>query len=554
LSVVVAAILATTAISYRQLGRLSRDEGRARVERALARALDAERRGLDPRLFELGTGVELDLRSREQVESTFGDPRVPLWRAALEGDTASAVLPDGLGAVAVGPAAEAGGTILEARIPSAILEAPRRLYLSRVGAAAALVLAASAGIAIALARRLAAPLAELAASARRMESGDLSEPVRDPGGVETGALAATLERMRVGLGEAHDELARRGTELESIVGGIAEGVVAVDRDRRIRFLSPPAASLLGVDPEAARGRFCGDVLRPAPVGGVRPCEEACPILHARYLGSARAIETVGAGGAARQLVVSSSGGSALQTVILREESPVESARRARDAAVAELAHELQTPLAAQSASLELLRERLARADSPALDLVLALETGTARLRRLIDNLLESVRIESGQLAIRRVPVDLEEVVEDAVAMTRPLLERRGQRIELDLPHPLGGTVGDPQRLTQVLVNLLANASKFGPEGSIVRVGAGAGAGVVELWVEDDGPGFPAGAEGGTAAAPFRRGGAEPRQAGSGLGLWICRSILERHGGALRVERGAPGRTRVVASLRGDVAA
>jgi signal transduction histidine kinase len=233
-------------------------------------------------------------------------------------------------------------------------------------------------------------------------------------------------------------------------------------------------------------------------------------------------------------------------VILAEESAGEAARRARDAAVAELAHELQTPLAAQGASLELLRDRLSGSDSPALELVLALETGTARLRRLIDNLLESVRIESGQLAIRRARVDLDEVVEEALAMTRPLLERRRQRFELDLPHPLPAPTGDAQRLGQVLVNLIANASKFGPEGSTIGVGATVADGSVEIWVEDAGPGFPDPAR---AADPgrFRRGANEPSAEGSGLGLWICRSILDRHGGALRATR-TDGRTRVVARL------
>ena len=167
--------------------------------------------------------------------------------------------------------------------------------------------------------------------------------------------------------------------------------------------------------------------------------------------------------------------------------------------------------------------------------MLALEAGTSRLRRLIDNLLESVRIESGQLSIRRARIDLDEVVEDAVAMMRPLLERRGQRFELALPHPMPAPVGDAQRLQQVLVNLIANASKFGPEGSRVTLGATVADGAIELWVEDEGPGFPDPVR---AADPgrFRRGPSEPVAEGSGLGLWICRSILDRHGGALRVER------------------
>ncbi|KAB2950982.1 MAG: HAMP domain-containing histidine kinase, partial [Thermoanaerobaculia bacterium] len=284
-----------------------------------------------------------------------------------------------------------------------------------------------------------------------------------------------------------------------------------------------------------------------PVDGARPCDDACPILHARFRGASRAVEVVeAAGGAARPVVVSASApADGLQVLILREETQVEAARRARDSAVADLAHELQTPLAAQGASLELLRERVSEADPQGLDLVLALEAGTSRLRRLIDNLLESVRIESGQLAIRRVEVDLEEVFEDAVAMTRALAGRRRQRLEIELPHPPPALSGDPQRLGQLLVNLLSNASKYGPEGSALRLGAAERDGRVELWVEDEGPGFAEPAA--RAAARFRRGPSEPRQEGSGLGLWICRSILERHGGELEVTR-TEGRTRVTARL------
>lgn len=546
LGLVAAAVAATAALSWAQMARLAREEAVARAERAAERGLAAAARGLDPAIFETGTGVEVVVRSRAEIERAFADDRVPLWREALEASSAHGYLADA-GAVAARalPGAPAPG-LVEARIPAAAVAATLDRFLAGAALTTGALLALTVLVSVAVARRLGAPLDALASAARRIGAGDLEQPVPELGPAETGRLAAALERTRVQLAQAGAERARRGAELEALVAGIAEGVVAVDRDRRIRFASPRAAALLGTTPAALAGRFCGDALEPRLEGGVRPCVEACPILHARFRGPARAVEALEPAGApARSLVVSASPPSdGLQVLILREETPVESARRARDAAVADLAHELQTPLAAQHASLELLRARVADTDRAALDLVLALEAGTARLRRLIDNLLESVRIESGQLAIRRVEVDVEEVVEEAVAMTRPLLERRGQRLELDLPHPLPALAGDPQRLGQVLVNLLANASKYGPEGSAIGLGATVLPGRLALWVEDRGPGFP---ETGATAGRFRRGAAEPRQEGSGLGLWICRSILERHGGELALER-ADGLTRVRAEL------
>jgi signal transduction histidine kinase len=108
--------------------------------------------------------------------------------------------------------------------------------------------------------------------------------------------------------------------------------------------------------------------------------------------------------------------------------------------------------------------------------------------------------------------------------------------------------GDAPRLTQVFVNLIANASKFAPEGSTVRVGARTQAGTVSAWVEDEGPGVPDG-EADNIFERFRRGGAEePEPGGLGLGLWISRSIVERHGGTITAARTPEGYTRFTLTL------
>jgi signal transduction histidine kinase len=107
--------------------------------------------------------------------------------------------------------------------------------------------------------------------------------------------------------------------------------------------------------------------------------------------------------------------------------------------------------------------------------------------------------------------------------------------------------GDKTRLTQVFVNLLANANKFAPENSVVRIGAVARGDSVYTWVEDEGSG-PDAPDSGELFARFARGQREPAPAGLGLGLWLVKSIIERHGGSVAFERTADGRTRFTLSL------
>ena len=167
--------------------------------------------------------------------------------------------------------------------------------------------------------------------------------------------------------------------------------------------------------------------------GTRPCATtACPILRARQAGSAQAVEQLQTSSGTRQTVITSSRiVNGLQVQVLRDETELEGVRRARDTVLANVSHEFRTPLAAQLASIELLREGLKSSPPEKLDeLVLSLERGTLRLTRLIDNLLESVRIESGQLDVRRQSIELADVVDDARALVEALLRQRRQPLEV----------------------------------------------------------------------------------------------------------------------------
>jgi signal transduction histidine kinase len=309
--------------------------------------------------------------------------------------------------------------------------------------------------------------------------------------------------------------------------------------------------MLGVEAATAVGRFCGDVLRPCATGGQRPCETSCPIVAAREAGKAQATELLERVDGARRVVVITSAAAVdgMQVQVMRDETELEGVRRARDSILANISHEFRTPLAAQQASIELLHDGLADMPREQIEeLVASLQRGTLRLTRLIDNLLESVRIESGQLAIRHQPVELAQVVEDAQELVGGLFAQRRQSLQVDLPADLPVIQGDAQRLTQVLTNLLANANKFAPEGSDIRVGAESHGDEVRFWVEDAGPGVPD-LEGGSIFERFYRAAdVEPEPRGLGLGLWIVKSIVDRHGGRVQVDRTAAARTRFSVTL------
>jgi len=294
------------------------------------------------------------------------------------------------------------------------------------------------------------------------------------------------------------------------------------------------------------------VLKPCgPPGspGTRPCATtACPILRARQSGSAQSVEQLQTRSGNRQTVINSSRVvDGLQVQVMRDETELEGVRRARDTVLANIGHEFRTPLAAQLASIELLREGIKDSPPEKLDeLVLSLERGTLRLTRLIDNLLESVRIEAGQVDVRRQSIEIADVVEDARGLVDALLRQRRQPLEVEIPEGLA-LLGDAARLTQVFVNLIANASKFAPEGTPIRIGARAEGGAISAWVEDSGPGLPEGGD--DIFERFKRGGSqEPEPGGLGLGLWISRSIIERHGGSITAGRTPQGFTRFTLTL------
>ena len=203
--------------------------------------------------------------------------------------------------------------------------------------------------------------------------------------------------------------------------------------------------------------------------------------------------------------------------------------RLRNSLLSAISHDLRTPLAA----LVGLADTLQRAQPPLMpaqaETAAAMRESAQRMNALVANLLDMARLEAGSVPLRREWLPLEEVLGSALQSCQGLLARHPVALQLqdDLPllH-LDGTL-----LERVLANLLENAAKYTPAETPIRIAAAPLAQEVRITVDDDGPGLPPGREE-AVFEKFERGSKEQAAPGVGLGLAICRAIVQAHGGRI----------------------
>jgi two-component system sensor histidine kinase KdpD len=236
---------------------------------------------------------------------------------------------------------------------------------------------------------------------------------------------------------------------------------------------------------------------------------------------------------------------AMERVALAEEGRARAveveAERLRSTLLSSLSHDLRTPLAGiEGAASTLVRDAAQMPPDTRRDMAANIVQESQRLNRLVGNLLEMVRVESGALALHKEWMPLDEVVGVVLIRLDALLASHPVTVQIPADLPLAPM--DPVLIEQVLGNLLENAVRHTPAGTPVRIGAGVEASSLEVWVEDDGPGLPAG-DTHALFERFVRGEMATPGTGIGLGLAICRGIVTAHGGSIRAERRVEGGAR-----------
>ena len=217
--------------------------------------------------------------------------------------------------------------------------------------------------------------------------------------------------------------------------------------------------------------------------------------------------------------------------------------RLRNSLLAAISHDLRTPLASLVGLADTLERQQPRADQA--ELLQAMRASALRMNALVNNVLDMARLEAGAVELNKQWQPLEEVVGSALeACAQPLADHPLQVVlAADLPL----LQIDAVLMERVLVNLLENAAKYTPPGTALTLRAAPRGDQIELVLEDEGPGLPRGRED-QLFQKFERGRKESALPGVGLGLAICRAIVEAHGGRIRAEAREPRGARFVIAL------
>jgi PAS domain S-box-containing protein len=340
--------------------------------------------------------------------------------------------------------------------------------------------------------------------------------------------------------ESADSL-RRQTQL--ILESAGEGIIGIDRRYRITFVNPTGERMLGYAPGELAGKDIFLALHPTRADGVPVPQNETPIFSALVEGNQRSLaegafwRKDGSSFPAQYIgsPIRGEGGIIGAVITFQDVTRRREVERMKDEFISVVSHELRTPLTSIRGALGLLASGKVGAFQEKGQRMLDIAVNnTDRLVRLINDILDIERIDSGRVTMQKRPVAIGELMQQAVEVMRPMAEKNGVVLEI---HPVNATVlVDPDRIMQTLTNLLSNAIKFSQARGTVALGGSVHSDRLHLTVKDQGRGIPED----KLQSIFERfqqvDASDSREkGGTGLGLAICRTIVQQHDGEIWAE-------------------
>jgi len=423
-------------------------------------------------------------------------------------------------------------TVVRLALPLAQISQALADIRRQLGLASLVLLLLAGGISLLFSQTFSRRVERLKEFAQRVAEGDFHPLPTERMGDELVELAHSLNQTAQRLQQTIYTLTQERNQSAAILASMVEGVAVIGPDQRIIFCNEAFCTALGIEGRFCRGRPVVEVVRQSDLLAViqavlatqetRSAQVALGTVRPQHFDVAAApVPATGSVGA---------------VLVLHETSELRRLERVRQDFIANVSHELKTPLAAiQGFAETLLGGALDDKQNRARFLEI-IRDHAIRLGRLTDDLLKLSLIEAGKLELESAPVPVQDIIHSCVETTRLKAAPKQLTLATEYLSHLPPVRGDVARLREVLQNLLDNAVQYTPAGGHITVRAAVHEGQMKIAVTDTGVGIPRAEQQRIFERFYRVDPARSREVGgTGLGLSIAKHLVEAHGGRIEVE-------------------
>ncbi len=384
-----------------------------------------------------------------------------------------------------------------------------------------------------LAGTITAPVVQITERAAEMAAGNFDQRIEVNSDDEIGRLSSMFNHLTERLGNTVSQMSEEKRRLEVVMTNMADGVIAFDSDAQVMLINPRASEMLGVNGQELEGKPLQEIFSDLPLSG--PAEETMDTgedLTVRFeLSQPHRVMRA-------HLAAIPSDDEELRgmVVVLHDITEQEQAEQRRKEFIADVSHELKTPLTTVKSYTETLLDGAVNDESVRSEFLQVVLDETDRMSRMVRDLLDLSLIDSGRIEWEQESFSVVDLIDDACGKLAPRAKDKdislGYRGDEDVPD----IYGDSDRIEQVLVNLLTNAVEYTPRGGQVRVNWRKSGEFVEVVVSDTGIGIPREELPWVFERFYRVDKARSRSSGgTGLGLAIAKDIVDSHGGSISVD-------------------
>lgn len=414
-------------------------------------------------------------------------------------------------------------------LPTAEIHKSTNRLITTIGIAMGIATFLAILVALHIARITSKPIKAVTAAAKRISNGEINQKIYPSTKDETAELASAFNDMASNLQSMIGELNAETNKLAAVLGTMDDGVIMTDIQGIVLIANPAAGRMFGFVADKAAGSRLAELIPDREINDIfksylRTGEHQAGQVERQP--NARLLRVIASGVRYHEAV-----GALL---VFQDLTEVKRLKTLRQRFIGNISHELRTPLASIKAVVETLKDGAIHDESVASDFMDRIDTEIDRMTQMIRELAELSRIETGQIELKLAPVNIETIIDLAIAELKPQADRKGIMLEKQLSIDLQPILAEDERILQVLANLIHNAIKFTPSKGKVTISATSENNTVVVSVADTGTGIHPDDLPHVFIRFYKADKARSTE-GTGLGLAIAKHIVQAHKGEIWVD-------------------